>query len=63
MPKPTLVFTTALIVLVFTNLPLAQAELNVPLTIQEALPGEVVGIDRIDEPLTVGIPLPETSEV
>ncbi len=39
------------------------AQLNVPLTIQEALPSGVSGVDRKQEPVTVGIPLPDSAGI
>ena len=37
--------------------------LNVPVTVEEALEQNISGIDRTNEPITVGIPLPENSGI
>lgn len=47
----------------FFCVPKVFASLNVPLTVQEALPAGVTGINRTNEPVTVGIPLAEDSGI
>src|SRR4051794_19844161 len=48
---------------VFAALP-AFAAVNVPLTVKEAVyPGSVAGVVRSNEPLTVGVPLPDSAGV
>ena len=42
---------------------LAFAALNVPIIVKEALPKNISGVDRINEPLTVGIPLLDSDNI
>lgn len=51
-----------LLFLAFFALP-SEAALNIPLTVQEALPAGVAGVDRTNENFTVGIPLTEDSGI
>jgi len=39
------------------------ASLNIPITVQEALSKDVSGIDRTNEPLTIGIPLMDSDNI
>lgn len=49
-------------ILVSTSAPPAPFAVSVPLTIQEAIyPGSTTGVARTDEPVTVGLPLPDDS--
>ncbi|HUB79553.1 MAG TPA: hypothetical protein VMB03_12180, partial [Bryobacteraceae bacterium] len=42
----------------------AQAAISVPLTVQEALyPGSMPGVARTNEPVTVGVPLPDSANI
>ena len=58
-------FTTAIILLLICTAVPVQAQLSVPLTIQEALyPGAPTqGISRTQDPVTVGIPLPDSAGI
>jgi hypothetical protein len=47
----------------FPHANVAEAAVTVPITVQELLPSKVSGMDRINEPVTVGIPLAEGSGV
>src|SRR5581483_419614 len=58
-------FTTAIILLLICTAVPVHAQLSVPLTIQEALyPGAPTqGISRTQDPVTVGIPLPDSAGI
>ncbi len=55
------IFLSLLLSLLFsTNI---FAAINIPIIISEAIPDNVSGLDRVNEPVTVGIPLPESSGI
>jgi hypothetical protein len=55
-----LIQSLLLIVLILSSaLPCNAGEINIPLSIHEALREGVTGIDRVQEPVTVGIPFPK----
>lgn len=55
-----------IIICVFTCFPFTFAQVSdfrVPLTVKEALPKDVEGVDRPVAPVTIGVPLPESSGI
>jgi hypothetical protein len=52
-------FCISVVILVSLALPCSAEDINIPLTIHEALREGIDGIDRIQEPVTVGIPFPK----
>lgn len=47
----------------FSGTTAALGDLNIPITVQEALPANIPGRDRANEPVTVGIPLLDSSNI